>query len=59
MIGSHYDWVNNHVKRPVKNSDNARVEPSSDPSEPPESDGPRLINVAERTVLDHIIDNLE
>ena len=43
------------VNRPVKISDNARVEPT----EPPESNGPRLINVAERTVLDHIIDNLE
>ena len=43
------------VKRPVKISDNVRVEPT----EPPESNGPRLINVAERTVLDHIIDNLE
>ena len=40
------------VKRPVKISDNVRVEPT----EPP---GPRLINVAERTILDHIIDNLE
>ena len=49
-----------NIVKPVKSSDNARVEPSrGDPSEPPESDAPRLINVAERTVLDHIIDNLE
>ena len=41
------------VKRPVKISDNARVESTELSTEP------SLINVAERTVLDHIIDNLE
>ena len=43
------------VKRPVKISGNVRVEPTEPPNEPQ----PSLSHVAERTVLDHIIDNLE